>query len=77
MVPEEEPEIELIGRLGRPVASWPLVDLPSAELLEIAIHAGKEHGLRWDGEDLRLAASEDQLELLRQSLSQVDAADDD
>lgn len=75
LVPEEEPQVELIGRLGRPVATWPLVDLPSRELLDSAIRAGKEHGLEWDGGDLSLEASDDQLELLRQSLNQAEAAE--
>ena len=75
LVPEEEPQVELIGRLGRAVASWPLIDLPSQDLLDSAVRGGRDHGLEWDGEDLSLEASGDQLDLLRQSLNQVEATE--
>lgn len=70
LVPEEEPTVELVGRLGTPVASWPLITAPVDELLGQAVAEGGEHGLRWDGDDLRLVASDTQLELLRRSLAQ-------
>lgn len=70
LVPEEEPQVELVGRLGQTVAAWPIVDAPTRELLEAAIDTGREEGLDWSGQSLSLVASADQLELLRRSLQQ-------
>jgi CRISPR-associated protein Csb1 len=76
LVPEEEPTVELVGRLGRVTASWPLIQMHSEELLSGAIEQGREHGLRWDGQKINLLAGNAQLALLRRSLahSQANAA---
>lgn len=73
LVPEDEPLVELVGRLGETVTAWPLIDLHSEELLSRAIAAGREHGLRWEGQTLSLVASEMQLALLRQSLDRSES----
>jgi CRISPR-associated protein Csb1 len=73
LVPGEEPTIELVGRLGRTVASWTLIDLHTNRLLDQAIAAGRKHGLLWDGQRVALQASEVQLALLRQSLGRTAA----
>jgi CRISPR-associated protein Csb1 len=73
LVPEEEPTIELIGRLGKTQATWPVIQLDSEELLLGAIESGREHGLRWEGQTIGLVASEAQLGLLRQSLAHSEA----
>ncbi len=72
LVPEEEPTVELVGRLGQPVASWPVATAPLDDLLDEAVGHGSKHGLRWDGDDLRLVASDTQLELLSRSLAAQD-----
>lgn len=73
LVPEHEPTIELVGRLGQTVASWPLIEASTDELLEETISTGADQGLHWDKTELRLSASDEQLELLRQSLAQAEA----
>ena len=75
LVPEQEPTIELVGRLGTTVASWPLIAMATDELLSEAIAAGVKHGLEWDARKIELVASDVQLELLRQSLNQSGAED--
>lgn len=72
LIPEDEPTVELVGRLGKTVASWPLIETPTEELLAQAISAGEEHGLTWKGQTVRLVASDVQLALLRRSLGQVE-----
>jgi CRISPR-associated protein Csb1 len=72
LVPEEEPTVELVGRLGKIVASWPLIDMGSDELLNGAIGQGRRHNLRWEGQKISLTASEMQLALLRQSLDRAE-----
>jgi CRISPR-associated protein Csb1 len=72
LVPEDEPTVDLVGRLGKTVASWPLIEARTDELLEQAILRGRKHGLNWEGQKLELVASDVQLTLLRQSLSQSD-----
>lgn len=74
LIPEEEPAVELIGRLGRQVATWPLYELDAAAVLAQAIERGAAQGLAWDTEPLRLRASDPQLELLRRSLADEDAS---
>lgn len=69
LVPEEEPTLELIDHVGQTVSSWPALSVPSSELLEAAIAAGAEQGIAWSKEGTSLTASEDQLDLLRQSLA--------
>jgi CRISPR-associated protein Csb1 len=73
LVPEDEPTIELVGRLGTTVASWPLIEMDTADLLSQTIAAGAKQGLDWAGQTIQLSASEVQLALLRQSLAQSDA----
>lgn len=73
LVPREEPTLELVGRLGATVATWPIDQLDARGLLAKAIDAGREQGLDWSGQRIELVASEAQLELLRQSLAQVAA----
>jgi CRISPR-associated protein Csb1 len=76
LVPEQESTIELVGRLGKVEASWPVIQIRSDELLSDAIEQGREHGLRWEAQKINLVASDTQLALLRQSLahSETDAA---
>lgn len=73
LVPEQEPTVELVGRLGRQVASWPLIEMSTEELLAGAIANGMAHGLTWASQKIELIASEAQLALLRRSLSDSDA----
>jgi CRISPR-associated protein Csb1 len=73
LVPEDEPTIELVGRLGKQIAAWPLIDASTDDLLELAIASGREHGLSWEGQTIELLASDVQLALLRQSLARSDA----
>ncbi|HXB63953.1 MAG TPA: type I-U CRISPR-associated RAMP protein Csb1/Cas7u [Solirubrobacteraceae bacterium] len=73
LVPEEEPRIELIGRLGKVEAAWPVVELSSEELLREAIDQGRGHGLSWEGQTIDLLASEAQMALLRRSLARGEA----
>lgn len=70
LVPEEEPTVELVGRLGKEVSSWPLIEARTDDLLERAIASGLEQGLSWEGQRIELLASDVQLALLRQSLGQ-------
>jgi CRISPR-associated protein Csb1 len=72
LVPEAEPTVEMVGRLGRTVASWPLIEMHSDELLNDAIAQGHEHGLPWDGQTINLVASAEQLTLLRRSLASAE-----
>lgn len=76
LVPEQEPTIELVGRLGKVEASWPVIQTRSDEILSDAIEQGRKHGLRWEAQKINLVASDAQLALLRQSLahSETDAA---
>jgi CRISPR-associated protein Csb1 len=72
LVPEEEPTVELLDRIGQTVARWPLADTDTGEVLAQALERAAPHGLEW-GEGISLVASEPQLELLRQSLAQAPA----
>lgn len=72
LVPEEEPTVELVGRLGKPVASWPLISIDTAGLLATAVEFGSKQELDWVGQKIRLTVSEAQLAMLRQSLDQSD-----
>lgn len=69
LVPEEEPAVELVGRIGRTVASWPLLELQTGDLLERAVADGQRQGISWSNDDLHLVASDVQLELLGRSLA--------
>lgn len=68
LVPEAEPTIELIGRLGDVVASSPLVGLDAVERLAARSNAAKDAGVLWDTPPHELTASPQQLELLRRSM---------
>ncbi|MHB1537123.1 MAG: type I-G CRISPR-associated RAMP protein Csb1/Cas7g [Solirubrobacteraceae bacterium] len=72
LAPEREPTVELVGRLGAVVASWPLIAMDTERLLAEAIAAGSEHGLAWTGQRVQLTISEAQLALLKQSLDSTD-----
>jgi CRISPR-associated protein Csb1 len=69
LTPEADPTFELIDRLGQTVDSWSVMDTDTAALLETAKELGAEHGLDWASGDMRLKASDVQLELLRGSLA--------
>lgn len=73
LVPDDEPTVELVGRLGKPVASWPLIAMDTPGLLSSAITNGSAHGLDWAGQKVQLTVSDTQLALLRQSLDRSDA----
>jgi len=68
LIPEEEPSFELIDRLGKTVETWSVVDTDTAALLEDAKRQGADHGLDWVDGDIKLEASDVQLELLKRSL---------
>jgi CRISPR-associated protein Csb1 len=68
LTPEQEPEYELIDRLGKTVEAWPVVDTDTTALFDTAVEQGGEYGLGWTDGDIRLKASDVQLELLRRSL---------
>lgn len=68
LVPEAEPAIELVGRLGDVVASTPLIGLSAVERLAERSKAAKDVGVEWDTPPLELTASPQQLELLRRSM---------
>jgi len=72
LVPEEEPAIELIDRIGEKTESWPLAELDSLELLEQAVRQGAEQGLNWDREPVELEASPQQMSLLAASQQKAD-----
>lgn len=72
LVPEEEPSLELVGRLGKPAAAWPLGDMNAEGLFESAVRRATDAGLPWQLEPLRLTASEQQLALLTASLEHQD-----
>lgn len=69
LVPEEEPTVELVGRLGKTVAAWPLISTGTDDLLADAIAAGARQDLSWSGQRIQLTVSDAQLDLLRQSLA--------
>lgn len=68
LVPTADPTVELVGRLGETVASWPLFELGAEALLAGSVERAREAGLAWSAEPLRLTASGEQLELLSRSL---------
>lgn len=68
LVPESEPTVELVGRVGTVVAASPLVGLGATEALREAISQAPERGVRWDVDPIELVASPQQLELLRRSV---------
>lgn len=74
LVPEEDPQLELVGRLGEVAASWPLAQLDTHTLLASAAQSGREQGLEWEREPLELEASPQQLALLAASQQKADTA---
>lgn len=76
LVPVAEPTLELVGRLGDTVASWPLLELNGPDLLRETSTALGARGLDWSAPPLELTASDEQLQLLRLSLNQSDASDE-
>ncbi len=68
LVPESEPTVEVIGRLGETVASSPLIGLGAVEALADRAQAAIEQGVDWTAAPVELVASPQQLELLKRSL---------
>lgn len=68
LVPEGEPGIEVVGRLGAVVGSAPAFGLGAVEALAARTVEAAELGLGWDVPPLELVASPSQLDLLRRSL---------
>lgn len=72
LVPTAEPTVEMVGRLGKTVASWPLLGLNAGGMLGQSVAAASAQGLDWMVPPLGLTASDAQLELLRLSLNRSD-----
>ena len=68
LVPEAEPTVELVGRLGTTIASAPIVGLGAVEALAERSRAAADVALRGTSPPIELVASPEQLELLRRSL---------
>lgn len=68
LVPENEPTIEVIGRLGDVVGSAPAFGLGAIEALASRSAEAADEGLDWSVAPVELVASSSQLELLRRSL---------
>lgn len=68
LVPESEPTLELVDRLGRVAASAPLLALGAVSALAKRTEGAAQHGIRWEVSHIELAASPEQLELLRRSM---------
>lgn len=68
LVPEREPTIEVVGRLGNVVASAPAFGLGAIESLAARTADGAGEGLDWSVPPVELVASASQLDLLRRSL---------
>lgn len=77
LVPESEPTLELIDRLGKVALSAPLLGLGAVEALAARSKQAKAAGVEWDVDGLALEASPQQLELLRRSLGlETDESDE-
>lgn len=74
LVPEEDPQLELVGRLGDVPVSWSLTEIDTRTLLAAAARNGRETGFEWDREPLVLKASPQQLALLGASQLKADTA---
>lgn len=72
LVPDGEPSVQLIGRLGQVVAEEPLVGIGAIEALSDASARAKKAGLDWDVPPIELIGAPEQLGLLRRSLGLVD-----
>lgn len=68
LVPEREPTIEVVGRLGNVVASAPAYGLGVVESLAARTDEAAGRGLDWTVPPIKLVASASQLDLLRRSL---------
>jgi CRISPR-associated protein Csb1 len=71
LIPEAEPTVELLGRLGTAIASVPIVGLGAAEVLAERARTAAEVGVVWDLPPIELVASPEQLELLRRSIGRT------
>lgn len=77
LVPESEPTIEVVGRLGDVVGSAPAFGLGAIEALASRTAEAAEEGLGWNVAPVELVASPSQLGLLRHSLGRpVDESGD-
>jgi len=75
LVPEREPMIEIVGRLGNVVATAPAFGLGAIESLAARTADAAGEGLDWRVPPVELVASASQLDLLRRSLGRpVDEA---
>jgi CRISPR-associated protein Csb1 len=68
LIPEAEPTVELVGRLGTTVASAPIVGLGAVRAFADRSRTAAESGVAWDVPPIELIASPEQLELLRRSI---------
>ena len=68
LIPDAEPTVELVGRLGTTLASAPIVGFGAIEALAERSLAAAEVGVVWDVPAIELIASPEQLELLRRSV---------
>jgi hypothetical protein len=72
LVPDGEPTVQVIGRLGQVLAEEPLVGLGTVEALAAATARAKQVGLDWDVPPIELIGAPEQLDLLRRSLGFTD-----
>jgi CRISPR-associated protein Csb1 len=68
LVPESEPMVELIDRLGQTVSSTPIVGLGAVGALAARTRTAIDVGVEWDVPPVELVASPEQLALLRASV---------
>ena len=71
LVPEAEPMVELVSRLGTTIATAPIVGLGAVEALAERSRAAAEVDVVWDVPPIELVASPEQLELLRRSVGRA------
>jgi CRISPR-associated protein Csb1 len=71
LVPEAEPMVELVSRLGTTIASAPIVGLGATSALDERSRGAAEVGVVWDAPAIELIASPEQLELLRRSIGRA------
>ena len=72
LVPGEEPVFEVIDHVGQVTDRWPVLAIDSSQILRSAIQAGSEQGIAWNAEGINLTVSDEQLQLLRQSLADAE-----
>ena len=68
LVPESDPMIELVDRLGQTIASASIVGLGAVEALADRARTAADVGIAWDVPAVELVASPEQLALLRASI---------